>query len=90
MDGETQSTAISLRAGDTSSPAVLCSAKQVRRAMILEAMVSVVCEHGFARASVRSVCARAGVSRRSFYELFDSREACFLALTTATTAPAPS
>jgi AcrR family transcriptional regulator len=43
-------------------------------------MVSVVCERGFAGASVASVCARANVSRGSFYELFESREACFLAV----------
>ena len=42
--------------------------------------MSVVCEQGFAGASVASVCARAGVSRGSFYELFDGREDCFLAV----------
>jgi AcrR family transcriptional regulator len=43
-------------------------------------MVAVVCAQGFAGASVSSVCARAGVSRPTFYELFDSREECFLAV----------
>jgi AcrR family transcriptional regulator len=43
-------------------------------------MVSVVYERGFAGASVASVCARAKVSHRSFYEAFEGREACFLAV----------
>jgi AcrR family transcriptional regulator len=52
----------------------------VRRARLIEAMAHAVCEHGFAGASVAAVCARANVSRRSFYEVFDSREGCFLAV----------
>jgi AcrR family transcriptional regulator len=52
----------------------------VRRARILDAMVSVVYEEGFAGASVTSVCARAKVSRRTFYETFDDLEECFLAV----------
>src|SRR5580698_8129155 len=52
----------------------------MRRARILDAMVSVVWEEGFAAASVTRVCARAGVSRASFYATFDSREDCFLAV----------
>ena len=43
-------------------------------------MVVGVSENGFAGATVMSVCARAKVSRRTFYEEFDSREACFLAV----------
>ncbi|HEY2140595.1 MAG TPA: TetR/AcrR family transcriptional regulator [Solirubrobacteraceae bacterium] len=43
-------------------------------------MVEVVAELGFAGASVGPVCARAGVSRRTFYELFDGLEDCFLAI----------
>jgi AcrR family transcriptional regulator len=53
---------------------------QVRRARILKAMVEVVRARGFVGASVRLVCARAGVSRSTFYDLFDSPEACFLAV----------
>lgn len=43
-------------------------------------MVAVVCERAFAGASVTVVCARAGVSRRTFNDLFESREECFLAV----------
>jgi AcrR family transcriptional regulator len=42
-------------------------------------MVEVSAEHGLADATVARVVARAGVSRRTFYELFEDREACFLA-----------
>jgi AcrR family transcriptional regulator len=43
-------------------------------------MVSELYEMGLERASVASVCARAKVSRRAFYEVFDSLEDCFLAV----------
>ena len=41
--------------------------------------VAEVAERGVANASVAHVVARAGVSRRTFYELFVDREDCFLA-----------
>ena len=43
-------------------------------------MVVVVCERGFAGASVSAVCSHAGVSRSAFYECFEDREGCFLAV----------
>jgi AcrR family transcriptional regulator len=51
----------------------------IQRARILSAMVEVAAEHGFIGASVGRVVKRAGVSRRTFYDLFDGREDCFLA-----------
>jgi len=48
----------------------------MRRARILRAVVEVVAERGFAGASVGLVIARAGVSRRTFRELFDGLEDC--------------
>lgn len=51
----------------------------IQRARILGAMAQVVSEQGLAAASVANVVARAGVSRRTFYELFADREECFLA-----------
>jgi AcrR family transcriptional regulator/DNA-binding MarR family transcriptional regulator len=51
----------------------------IQRARILAAMGEVVSERGVAAATVATVVARAGVSRRTFYELFADREACFLA-----------
>ena len=52
---------------------------RIQRARILAAMFEVVCERGAASVSVADVVERSGVSRRTFYELFEDREACFLA-----------
>ncbi len=52
---------------------------QLQRARIVSAMVEVVLERGVAGATVAHVVTRSGVSRRTFYELFEDREACFLA-----------
>ncbi len=50
------------------------------RERVLSAMAQTAAERGFAGASVAVLCASAGVSRSRFYELFESREACFLAV----------
>jgi AcrR family transcriptional regulator len=52
---------------------------QLQRARIVSAMVDVVAERGVARSTVAHVVGRSGVSRRTFYELFDDREDCFVA-----------
>jgi AcrR family transcriptional regulator len=51
-----------------------------RRERIVRAMASVVAERGYAGASVDLVVSRAGVSRKTFYTEFASREDCFEAL----------
>jgi AcrR family transcriptional regulator len=51
-----------------------------RRARIVEAMAQVVYEHGYAGASVSAVCACAKVSRRTFFEAFETLEDCFLSV----------
>ena len=51
----------------------------IQRARILTAMVDVVAERGAANAAVAHVVARSGVSRRTFYEVFEDREDCFMA-----------
>jgi AcrR family transcriptional regulator len=43
-------------------------------------MVELVAKRGYAATSVQLVVARAGVSRRTFYRCFESRQACFLAI----------
>jgi len=53
------------------------SANQRRR--MIEATIDVVAEKGYAELTVADIIARAGVSRRAFYEHFANREACFLA-----------
>jgi AcrR family transcriptional regulator len=52
---------------------------EIQRQRLLAAMAVVAGERGAANASVAHVVSRAGVSRRTFYELFEDREACFLA-----------
>ncbi len=51
----------------------------IQRSRMLLALVEVAAERGVGQASVAHVVARAGVSRRTFYELFEDREDCFLA-----------
>jgi AcrR family transcriptional regulator len=51
-----------------------------KRARVIEAMVEVVSERGFAGTSVRHVVARAKVSTGTFYALFDGLEDCFAAV----------
>jgi AcrR family transcriptional regulator/DNA-binding MarR family transcriptional regulator len=52
---------------------------EIQRARIVGAMVEVVLELGVGEVSVAQVVQRAGVSRRTFYEIFSDREDCFLA-----------
>ncbi len=52
---------------------------EIQRARILAAMSEVACERGAGNVTVAHVVERAGVSRRTFYELFDDREECLLA-----------
>jgi AcrR family transcriptional regulator len=51
----------------------------LQRARIVTAMTALVSERGVGGVSVAHVVARSGVSRRTFYELFEDREDCFLA-----------
>jgi AcrR family transcriptional regulator len=51
----------------------------VQRTRILSAMVDVVAERGVGNVTVAHVVACSGVSRRTFYELFEDREDCLLA-----------
>ncbi len=50
----------------------------VQRARLLAAALDVVGEHGWEGMSVVRVTRRAGVSSRTFYKAFSSREECFL------------
>jgi len=52
----------------------------VQRKRLLFAMATAVSELGFAKTSVAEVLSRARVSRESFYQHFNGKEACFLAL----------
>ena len=50
-----------------------------QRARLLEAMVQAVAEKGYETATVADAVRLAKVSRGTFYELFESKEACLLA-----------
>jgi AcrR family transcriptional regulator len=52
---------------------------ELQRARILAAITELVREGGIAGVTVAHIVARSGVSRRTFYELFDDREDCLLA-----------
>ena len=47
---------------------------------MLSSAVQVVSEYGYGQMSVARVTDRAGVSRRTFYDVFEDREDCFLAI----------
>jgi AcrR family transcriptional regulator len=49
-----------------------------QRQRLLDAIVEVSCEHGYEGATIARLIDRAGVSRRTFYEHFPNKEACFL------------
>ena len=49
-----------------------------QRARLLAAMAGVVADKGYAAATVADVVREAGVSRTTFYELYASKEQCFL------------
>lgn len=53
--------------------------EQSQRNRILLAAVEVMADKGYAATSVSGIVARAGVSRATFYQLFDDRLDCFLA-----------
>jgi AcrR family transcriptional regulator len=50
-----------------------------QRAKLLDAMVRVVAEKGYEAATVADAVRMARVSRKTFYELFESKEACLAA-----------
>lgn len=50
-----------------------------QRDRLLEAAVRVVAEKGYAAVTIGDLTREAGVSRTTFYELFEDKEACFLA-----------
>lgn len=52
---------------------------EIQRSRMLSSAVQVVSEGGYGQMSVARVTRRAGVSRRTFYDLFENREGCFLA-----------
>ena len=58
------------------------------RLRLLQAMGSAAADKGFAATTIADIVREAGVSKRTFYEHFSSKEACFLALYRAVSASA--
>jgi AcrR family transcriptional regulator/DNA-binding MarR family transcriptional regulator len=52
----------------------------IQRSRLLAAALETTAEIGYGQATVAQITARARVSRRTFYELFDNREECLVAL----------
>jgi AcrR family transcriptional regulator len=57
-----------------------------QRERLLDAIANVVAEKGYAATRVADITEYAGVSRKTFYELFDDKDDCFLAAYDAITA----
>lgn len=53
---------------------------EIQRSRLLAAAAGVVDERGYAHTTVAHITERARVSRRTFYDLFDDREDCLLAV----------
>jgi len=50
-----------------------------QRERLLEAAIRVVAEKGYGASTVADLTKEAGISRTTFYEMFEDKEACFLA-----------
>lgn len=71
----------------TNPPATMAPVHEHRN-RLLEAMGSSAADRGFAATTIADIVREAGVSKRTFYEHFISKEACFLALYRAVSASA--
>jgi AcrR family transcriptional regulator len=52
---------------------------ETQRARAVKAMIEAVAERGYGKTHVVDVIERAGLSRKTFYELYEDKEECFLA-----------
>jgi AcrR family transcriptional regulator len=52
---------------------------KIQRDRLLRAMARTVAEYGYQETTVRRLLGQAGLSRRTYYELFEDKEDCFLA-----------
>lgn len=75
---KTRSTSPRLRSGPNGLPRGQVS--EIQRSRMLTAAAEAVEDVGYARLTVAQVIARARVSRKTFYDLFEDREDCFLAV----------
>jgi len=54
--------------------------REQRRDQLLATTLDLLADKGYPNVSIEQICQTAYVSTKSFYELFDSKEACYLAL----------
>ncbi|HWY17941.1 MAG TPA: TetR family transcriptional regulator [Solirubrobacteraceae bacterium] len=66
--------------GRIPSPSPRVQVSEMQRSRLLSTAVVTIEELGWSSASVAHITARARVSRRTFYDLFDNREDCLLAI----------
>lgn len=52
---------------------------KIQRDRLMRAMARTVAEYGYQETTVRRLLGRAGLSRRTYYELFEDKEHCYLA-----------
>jgi AcrR family transcriptional regulator len=51
---------------------------EIQRGRLLDALAEVIAEEGYLDTTVHKILKRAGISRRTYYELFKDKEDCFL------------
>jgi AcrR family transcriptional regulator len=54
--------------------------KAERREQLLDAALDLIAAHGYLGTSIEQICSTAYVGTKSFYEVFDNREDCYVAL----------
>jgi AcrR family transcriptional regulator len=54
--------------------------REQRRALLLDAALELFAANGYHNTSIEQICQTAYVGTKSFYEVFDSREACYIEL----------
>lgn len=69
-----------MRSAVRSRPSARVQVSEMQRSRLLGAAAATVDEEGYARMTIARIAERARVSRRTFYEIFDDREACLAAL----------
>jgi AcrR family transcriptional regulator len=72
--------AVSVEVSGSSAGAPHGQIEEIQRARLLGAAVAAIDELGYPSTTVAHITARAGVSRRTFYDLFDNCEECLLSV----------
>lgn len=68
------------RMNTVETPDLVNAQEHEHRSRLLQAMAKVTADKGLSLTTIADIVREAGVSKRTFYEHFESKEACFLAL----------